>query len=258
MKLSIIVPAYNEEKRIEPFIEVYTPYFIERYGDEVEIIFVINGSTDRTEEVVRACTSGMPQVKVIVEPGKIGKGGAIIRGMEAATGDVVGFADADASTQPPAFQDLVERLSASDAGAVIASRWFKESQVYPRQSLLRRLSSRVFNLCVRILFRLDIWDTQCGAKVLTGQAAKDIIPRLGVTRWAFDVDMLFQLRLAGYRIIEAPTVWHDVGGSQLRVGRASVEMFLAICRLRLVHSPFRCLITLYDRTVGPFIHLETR
>jgi len=258
MNLSIIVPAYNEEERILPFIDVYTKFFFEKYGDNVEIIFVVNGSTDNTEKLVKDCTQGMKQVKVIVEPGKIGKGGAIIRGMEAATGDVVGFADADASTQPPAFQDLVARLNASEAGAVIASRWFKESNVYPKQTRLRRFTSRIFNICVRTLFGLKIWDTQCGAKVLTSHASKDIIPRLGVTKWAFDVDLLFQLHRAGYEIIEAPTVWHDVGGSKLHVGRASLEMFFAICRLRLVHSPLKCLITLYDKTVGPYIRLETR
>ena len=231
MKLSIIVPAYNEEERIPPFIDVYTKYFFEKFGDDVEIIFVVNGSTDNTEKVVKECTQGMKQIEIIVEPGKIGKGGAIIRGMEAATGEVVGFADADASTQPPAFQDLVDRLNASDAGAVIASRWFKESCVFPKQTRLRRITSRIFNICVRTLFGLKIWDTQCGAKVLTNKAAKDIIPRLGVTKWAFDVDLLFQLRLTGYKVIEAPTVWHDVGGSKLHVGRASFEMFLAICRL---------------------------
>jgi glycosyltransferase involved in cell wall biosynthesis len=258
MKLSIIVPAYNEEKRIPPFMQVYTRYFIEAYGDDVEIIFVINGSSDRTEQVVREYTVEMPQVHVIVEPAKIGKGGAIILGLRAARGEVVGFADADGSTPPEAFDDLVHRLQHSEAGAVIASRWFKESHVYPRQTLLRQMASRIFNLTVRTLFGLKIWDTQCGAKVLLGRAAGDILPRLGLTRWAFDVDLLFQLHRAGYPIIEAPTVWHDVRGSQLKVGRASLEMFVAICRLRLIHSPFKWIVTLYDRTLGRRIHLETR
>jgi len=254
MKLSIISPAYNEEQRIRPFLDAYTAYFAEQYGEDVELIIVVNGSSDATAEIARDYAKDCPLIRVIEEPRKIGKGGAIMMGFEVATGDVVGFADADASTPPHAFQDLVERLDGADA--VIASRWFKESVVEPRQTLRRRIASRVFNFLVRVFFGLKLWDTQCGAKVMTQQAVQTVLPELGLTRWAFDVDLLFQLNRAGFQIVEAPTVWHDVGGSQLRVGRASFEMFLAICRLRLLHSPFKWVVGIYDRTLGKVVRLH--
>ncbi len=253
MKLSIISPAYNEENRIRPFLEAYTAYFCEKYDDEVELLIVVNGSTDATASVAQEFAEQHPQVRVIVEPRKIGKGGAIMLGFEAAQGDVMGFVDTDAATPPDAFQDLVERIG--DADAVIASRWFKESIVWPKQTVLRRIASRVFNLLVRSLFGLKIWDTQCGAKVIKKSAIESILPELGLTQWAFDVDLLFQLKRGGFRVIEAPTVWHDVGGSQLRVGRASMEMLLAICRLRLLYSPFKWVVALYDRTIGAVVKL---
>lgn len=254
MKLSIVIPAYNEEARLLPMLEAYTRYFTGRYGGEVEFIVVVNGSADRTEEIARDFARTCRQLKVVVEPAKIGKGGAIMLGFEKAAGDLVGFVDADNSTPPEAYQDLVEHLG--DAGAIIASRWRKESKVSPRQPASRLIASRVFNAMVRALFKLKISDTQCGAKVIRRESVQKVMPQLGVTRWAFDVDLLFQLRRAGCRIVEWPTTWREVGGSRLRIVTVSVEMFLAICRLRLLYSPFRCVVTAYDRTFGRVVHLK--
>jgi hypothetical protein len=177
-------------------------------------------------------------------------------GFASARGERVGFVDADNSTSPEAFQDLVDHLG--DAGAIIASRWLKESKVSPRQPFARRIASRVFNRLVSLLFHMDISDTQCGAKLMTGDAIRAVLPHLGITRWAFDVDLLFQLSRAGFRIVERPTTWQDAAGSQLKVGKVSLEMFVAICRLRLVYSPFRWVVAVYDRTLGRVIHLRTR
>jgi len=254
MKLSLVIPAYNEEARLKPMLDDYVPYFTGKYGAEVEFIIVVNGSIDRTEDVARECAKGCAQIRLIVEPRKVGKGGAIMLGFAAARGELAGFVDADNSTPPFAYEDLVEHIG--DAGAIIASRWRRESKVSPRQPLARRIASRVFNLLIRVMFGLRISDTQCGAKLMRRDALQVVMPRLGLTRWAFDVDLLFQLRRAGYRVIEWPTTWRDAAGSKLKVGRVSLEMFLAICRLRLLYSPFRWVVDLYDRTLGRFIRLR--
>lgn len=252
MKLTIVIPAYNEENRLGVSLDRYLAYFTPRYGLDYEVIVVVNGSRDRTEHIARERMAGHPQVQVLVEPRAIGKGGAVMMGFAAARGELVGFTDADASTPPDAFDDLVRNIG--DAGAIIASRWFPESKVYPPQSLKRQVASRIFNFLVRNLFKVKIRDTQCGAKILKLQAARDVLPVIGITHWAFDVDLLFKLRRAGYRIIEWPTTWHDVGGSQLRIGKASLEMFIAIVRLRLLYSPFRFIVSLYDVTLGRWTH----
>jgi dolichol-phosphate mannosyltransferase len=248
MKLSIIIPAYNEESRLGPMLDAYLDYFLPRYGSEVEVIVAVNGSTDRTDEVASGYAARHPQVQVLVEPRKIGKGGAVIMGFDRAVGDHVGFTDADGATPPAAFDNLVERIGRD--GAIIASRWLPGSQVAPGQPLSRRIASRIFNLEVRLLFGLGITDTQCGAKLLSREAWAAVRPVIGVTRWAFDVDLLFQLKRAGYPTKEIPTTWHDVSGSKINVPRASLEMTLAIYRLRLLHSPFSWLVTLYDKTLG--------
>lgn len=235
-------------------LQAYADYFAPRYDSEVELLVVVNGSTDGTEKLAREFASRVPQVRCMVEPNRVGKGGAVILGFKTAQGGLVGFVDADGATPPAAFQDLVEHID--DAGAIIASRWLPQSQVSPRQPLKRRIASRIFNQMVRTLFKLRISDTQCGAKLLTREAVQAVLPNLGLTRWAFDVDLLFQVRRAHLRIIELPTTWHDVAGSKLNVPRASVEMFLAIWRLRLMHSPLHWIVDAYNRILGPVFHKE--
>ena len=254
MKLSIVVPAYNEEGRIGRMLGAYLPYFAERYGSDFEIIVAVNGSTDRTEEIVRDFQGRFPQVRTIVDPRPIGKGGAIMAGGAIAKGDLVGFADADGATPPAAFEDLAKNIG--EAGLIIASRRLPGAVVSPRQPWKRRFVSRIFNLLVRWLFKLRITDTQCGAKLMTAAAWRAIVPHIGLTKWAFDVDMLFKTRRAHFAIREIPTTWSDVGGSKLRLGRVSFQMLLAIARLRLLYSPLKWVVSLYDRVLGRVIELE--
>ena len=255
LKLSIIIPAYNEEQRLRPALEEYLRFFLPRYGDAVEVIVVVNGSTDRTEQVARDVAAGDARVHIIVEPERVGKGGAVCLGFEAAHGELVGFVDADGATPPTAFQDLVDKID--DAGAIIASRWHRDSIITP-QPLSRRIASRLFNGMVRLLFKLPITDTQCGAKVFTAPAIHAILTKLGTTQWAFDVDLLFQLQQAGYGIKEIPTVWNDKAGSRLHVLTASVEVCAALIRLRLMYSRFNWLVPFLHNTMGRFVAADSR
>ena len=254
MRLSIVIPAYNEATRIGRMLDAYLPYFEKTYPADHELIVSVNGSTDDTEAVVRSRMAAHPTLRIHVDPAPIGKGGAIIAAGRLARGDLVGFVDADGATPPEAFDDLVHRIG--DAGLIIASRALPESVVDPRPGLRRRIASRVFNAMVRTLFKLHITDTQCGAKLMTAAAWHAVVPTIGITRWAFDVDLLFKTRRARYPIREIPTVWRDVGGSKIELARASFQMFLAIVRLRLLYSPFRFVVRLYDRLLGRIIPLD--
>ena len=252
IELSVIVPAHNEESRIRRMLDAYLPYFAKKYGNKVEFLVVVNGSTDATADIVNSYISDYPQLRCIIEQDPIGKGGAVIRGFEEAKGTLLGFSDADGSTPPQAFQDLIDNIGEEDS--IIASRWRKDSIVSPRQPLIRRTASRVFNILTRFLFGLKLTDTQCGAKLFRSDSVRDLLPSLGITRWAFDVDLLFQLRRVGRSIVEIPTEWHDVAGSKIQVTSISVEMAAALLRLRLLYSPLKWVVAVYDKTLGPFMH----
>jgi glycosyltransferase involved in cell wall biosynthesis len=247
MKLSIVIPAHNEEHRLPPMLEAYAGYFDEKYGNEAELIVVSNFCSDRTAEVARSIGLRYPQVKVIDEPKRVGKGGAVLIGAQSAEGDLIGFADADGATPPESFDDLVKKISLD--GCIIASRWMKGSDVSPKQPLSRLAASRCFNLMVRVLFGLKLKDTQCGAKLFRREVIQPVLRNLGVTNWAFDVDMLFQAKRLGVSIREIPTVWHDVSGSKVEIGRSSVTMTVALIRLRMFYSPFRFLIPYISRLI---------
>jgi glycosyltransferase involved in cell wall biosynthesis len=253
MQLSIIVPAHNEERRLAKMLDAYLPFFARAYGTDFEIVIVVNNSTDQTEAVVKKYAQIHPQVKCVVDPRPIGKGGAVMLGFRNADGELLGFVDADGSTPPEAFQDLVLNIGGADA--IIASRWMKGALVSPYQPLSRRAASRLFNGTVRVLFGLKISDTQCGAKLIKREAVMKILPLLGITRWAFDVDLLFQLRRTGCRITEVPTTWRDVAGSRLQIARASLEMFVALVRLRLLYSPFKGIVSFYDRHFAKYFNV---
>lgn len=235
-------------------MQQYLTFFSARMAGQYEIIVVVNGSVDRTPEVAAELASQHPNVRAIIEPKAIGKGGAIIRGFDVAEGEYVGFVDADGATPPEAFFEMYEKiLSHAKAGAIIASRWLPGAKVSP-QPRSRQIASRIFNYIVRFLFRLKITDTQCGAKILSHPAVVQVLPQIGLTRWAFDVDLLFKLRRAGYTILEIPTTWNDVAGSKVNVPKASLEMLLAICRLRIKYSEFYWIVDFYDATLGKMIH----
>jgi len=254
MQLTIIVPAYNEEKRLARMLDEYLPFFSKIYRSDFEMLVEINGSSDQTANIAEQYAAKFTQMKYIVEPKQIGKGGAIMLGFAQAEGALIGFVDADGSTPPAAFQDLVARIGQADA--IIASRWLRGAKVSPRQSWSRRMASRLFNGMVRLLFGLKFSDTQCGAKLIKRNAVRQILPNLGITRWAFDVDLLFQLHRAGFQIIEIPSTWHDVAGTRLQFVRASLEMFVALVRLRLLYSPFNGIVAFYDRYFSHFVNIK--
>jgi len=256
MKLSIVIPAHNEEHRLPPMLEAYAAFFVEKYGSEMELIVVPNFCDDRTAEVAREIAGRYPVVKVLEDPGQVGKGGAVLLGTEAAEGDLIGFVDADGATPPEAFDDLVEKISLD--GCIIASRWMKESEMSPKQPLDRRIASRSFNLMVRVLFGMRLKDTQCGAKLFRREVIQTVMRNMGVTCWAFDVDMLFQTKRLGASIREIPTVWHDQAGSKLRVGRAGLNMFVALVRLRMFYSPLSFMIPYISKAIERILPYEKR
>jgi len=241
VELSIIIPAYNEENRIRSTVECYMKYF-KNY--DFELIIIPNGCKDKTEEIVIQLSKEYKQIKYSVLKEALGKGEALKEGFRIAEGNLIGFVDADDSTKPKDFEDLIKNIK--DNGCIIASRYIKGSIVKPKQKFARIIASRVFNFLVRILFGLKIHDTQCGAKMFKKTTIKTVLPKLDITRWAFDVDLLYQIKKHNFKIKEFPTKWKDGSGSRLKIHKATIEMFLSLIRLRLINSKLKFTIKFYD------------
>ena len=226
MNLSIIIPAYNEEKRIEKTLREYAGFF----GDD-EIYVIINGCKDNTLGVVKKVAKDYGNIRYANFEEKIGKGGAIIEGFKLANKEFIGFVDADLCTPPEAFKELIDNINGYDG--IIASRYVKGSKILVRQPLMRRISSRIFNLLVRVLFFMNYKDTQCGAKLFKKNAIKRVANEIKEKRWAFDVELLYLMKKKGFKGREYATVWKEPGHSRLNLKKIGPEMFTSLIKLRI-------------------------
>jgi len=249
MKVAIVMPAYNEEARIGKTLEAYEKFFRKKKKEKLyaEVVVVINNTTDRTEEIVKRAGKKNKQIRYLnFKQG--GKGFAIVEGFKDALSrdfDLIGFVDADLATPPEAFYDLIKKINGNDG--IIGSRWLKESKVKTKQGILRIITSRGFNLLVRSILFLPYKDTQCGAKLFKRKVLESIIDEIGVSKWAFDIDLLLRIRKKGFKIIEIPTIWEDKRGSKLSLAIVPLQMFSAIIRLRLLFSPLKFVVKIYDK-----------
>lgn len=199
-KLSIVIPAYKEEKNIYRTIDriVKTHDVI---GYSYEVIVVVDGSPDKTAEVAKGHKS--KNVFVHSYRQNRGKGYALKYGTKKARGEIITFTDAGGDFDPAQFDKCVRLLEIFDADFVLGSKRHPASKVnYPTK---RRLFSKIYQLMIRVLFGLNVTDTQAGLKFLKGEVAKDVVPRALVKQYAFDLEMLVIAHQLGYhRVFEAP------------------------------------------------------
>ena len=252
-QISLIIPAHNEEKRIGRMLESYGSFFEEKKKrkeiSNFEILVVINGTTDRTEDVVKSFVKKYHEIRYLNFPKLAAKGLAIIEGFKdelKRKNEFIGFVDADMSTSPNAFYELVRNIKNYDG--VIANRWVKGSIMTPKQSLIRRIISRGGNFIVRTLFLFPYSDTQCGAKLFKRKLLEKNINKLITINWGFDIALLYCFKKEDHaRIKSIPTVWHDKAGSKLDIKKTPLRTLMSIIRLRLIHSPFRFIVRFYRK-----------
>jgi glycosyltransferase involved in cell wall biosynthesis len=237
--LLLLIPAYNEEARIEPVLRRYAEFFRDHYAGKVQLLVILNGCRDNTLSVVQRVARDHLSVTYQDFPAPIGKGGALIEGLRhAPLADVVGYVDADGATPPVAVLKLLAELSGADL--VIGSRWLPGAVLHRAQPLVRRVTSRGFHTIVEVFFWMGIKDTQCPCKVMRREVAERIHPQLRIADLSFDVNLIVSVHRAGFRVREVPIEWTDMVGSKVTSSlfRSSLTMFLSVLRLRLVYSPF--------------------
>lgn len=214
---SIVIPAYNEERRIGKTLEK-----IKQHG-KYEIIVVDDGSKDRTAEIAKKHGA-----RVVKNQKNKGKGYSVRRGMLAATHDRVLFTDADLSTPIEELDKVLE----VDADIAIGSRNCTGALRVEDQGLMRRSAGRIFNLLTRMITGVKAADTQCGFKLFSKKTIKPIFSQQKLDGFSFDVEILYLAKKLGYKIEEVPVRWHDDKRSTVKM-RDSLKMFFDLIRIRV-------------------------
>lgn len=236
----IVIPAYNEEKRIEKTVRDYSDHFKEK----AEILIVLNGCRDKTGEIVRNFKKERSNIEYLEFSEAIGKGKAVHEGFRYALNKVsgfkfqdsglIGFVDADEATSPEEYARLAGLIGEADG--VIGSRFLKGAEVSGR-SFLRNIVGYKFHLIVKILFNLPYKDTQCGVKIFKANALEKILPDLKVNNMAFDVEMLLAARKHNLKVKEIPTIWNGQSesgalGSPISLIKNGWKMFWTLVELK--------------------------
>jgi dolichyl-phosphate beta-glucosyltransferase len=226
--LSIIIPAYNEERRLPATLEK-TLRFLENQSYPAEVLVVENGSQDRTFQVAQEFAAQHPQFRLIREEQR-GKGRAVMRGMLAAGGQLRFMCDADLSMPIEEINRFLPPLQ-EDFQVAIASREAPGAVRY-NEPFYRHLGGRLINLIIRLLALPGMQDTQCGFKCFRAAIAEDLFSSLTLSGWSFDVELLYIAKKRGYRIAEIPIPWYFMADSKISLFRDTYQLVLDILTIR--------------------------
>ena len=224
---SLVVPAYNEEKRIGPFLTELTKGLNKNW----EIIIVCDGN-DRTADIARSFNG---RFKVLESKHRLGKGGAILEGFKASKGDIVGYVDADGAISVSEVLKVFSHVS-GERDVAVGSRWLKDSKVIVRQPFLRIFLGRLYHYMAFAILGISTKDTQCGIKAFSANTLYKILPQVTLKNLSFDTAILYHCRKSGSNIAEIPIAWSDVEGSKVNPVKTALIMFSSLIGLRLAHS----------------------
>lgn len=233
VELSVVVPTYNEERRLPPTLVDMIDYLDSR-DSSYEIIVVDDGSSDKTSEVVKKFERIRPQVHLIRVPKNYGKGHAVRTGVLNAHGRRILFADADGSTPIEELKRLEDALLRG-ASIAIGSRALTSKDTKVVTSWYRKYLGRAFNLCVNAMILPKVADTQCGFKLFSGPCAKFLFERQQSDGFSFDVEILYIARKAGLPIEEVPINWVNIPGSKVSLVLDALRMFRDIFLYKVRH-----------------------
>jgi glycosyltransferase involved in cell wall biosynthesis len=230
-RLTIVIPAYNEQARIEGTLERVLSCVRARKWD-AEVVVVDDGSIDETLSIVQRWTTLDERVKLIKNDGNRGKGYSVRNGLLQAMGEVVMFTDADLSAP---IEEAERLFAALDAGADVAigSRWLDKQKQTLHQPLYRRFFGRRFNWVTRRVISLPFEDTQCGFKAFKRDAAQTIFRLQTVERWGFDPEILFIACKLKYHVVEVPVTWGHDERSRISYLKDGIKMLEEIAQIRI-------------------------
>ena len=232
-QLSVVIPAFNEERRLGSTLERVVTYFSAQ-PFAWEVLAVDDGSADGTAALVERSSVAEPRVRLVRVGSNRGKGNAVRAGFLEARGELVLFSDADLSTPIEEFERLRVALDGLPPRDIaIGSRALPDSDVRVRQNIIRQTMGKTFNLIVRLATGLSLHDTQCGFKLFRRESAQRVFRAQRLEGFAFDVELLFLANRHGLSIAEVPVAWINSPDSRVHVVRDSARMFRDVLRIRL-------------------------
>ncbi|MCM8829952.1 MAG: glycosyltransferase family 2 protein [Candidatus Omnitrophica bacterium] len=231
MDLSIIIPAYNEEKRLGTTLERIYTYF-QNTGLIFEIIVVDDGSKDGTVNLVKNFSIDHPEVKLRCHLKNKGKGAAVKTGVLSAEGDIILFTDADLSTPIEEFEKLKKAID-DGYDIAIGSRGVVGAKVKVKQNFIRRLIGMIGCYIIKMMVVNRFADTQCGFKMFKNPCGKKLFKEQMITGFAFDVEVLYKAVKNGYRIKEIPVEWLNSSESKVSVIKDPLKFLKDLMRIRM-------------------------
>ncbi len=230
MQLSIVIPAYNEEKRIGTSLTKISGYLKKRY-DDFEIIVVDDGSNDMTLNLLSEFSQKIPNFIVLKNEINYGKGFSVKKGVLRSRGEIILFSDADMSTPIEEIDKLIGWLKKGYQMS-IGSRALPESKIKRYSAWYRQFMGKAFNRIIRLILNLDYQDTQCGFKCFKRDAAFEIFNSMKLNGFSFDVEILFIAKNLGIKVKEVPVCWYNSPESKVKIVRDSSKMLWDVIKLR--------------------------
>jgi glycosyltransferase involved in cell wall biosynthesis len=224
MKLSIVIPAYNEEKRIKATLES----LVERFDGFCEIL-IVSESTDKTDDIVKEFSKNSATVKLLTSNKRLGKGGAFKKGVRNAQGEVVMLLDSDLPVPISDVEKVASYIGKVDVA--VASRELKETKIIVYPPRARVFAGKAFSRIFNILFNLNVKDTQCGCKAFRKEALDNVLYNVESNGFEFDAELLFKCKRAGYKIIEVPVTWSYKPDSKLSLFQDTLKMGRGVLKL---------------------------
>ena len=231
LTLSIVIPAYNEERRLPSTLDVVFAWLDNSAYRDAEVLVVDDGSADGTAAIVESRAGREPRLRLLRNPGNRGKGYAIRHGMLEAKGDWILFSDADLSAPIEELPKLVAAVQQKQAAIAIGSRALDRSLIGVHQSQWREMSGILFNRIMRLITGLPFEDTQCGFKLFRQDAARRVFALQRLDGFSFDVEDLFVARALRIPTIEVPVRWNNVEGTKVGMMQG-IRSFLDLLRIR--------------------------
>jgi dolichyl-phosphate beta-glucosyltransferase len=229
--VSIVIPAYNEQRRLPASLDAILAYLSARLYRETEVVVVDDGSKDDTAACVIEYAASHPNVRLVKNPGNRGKGYAVRHGMLKARLEWRLFTDADLSAPIDELDKLFDAVERAKAQIAIGSRGMDRSLIGVHQPMAREYAGRMFNAVMRLITGLPYTDTQCGFKLYHADAAAQVFPRQKLDGFGFDVEDLVIARVRNIQTVEVPVRWNNMEGTKVSLTQG-LNSFLDPVRIR--------------------------